>query len=133
MPTILHLQVYRKPELTPQEFRHHYETEHLPLMKKLSGDLFPLSHVRRYVVQARNEQSGDYKAVQQLGGAANAFTFDAISEIAYRDMEHFQAHSALLQSTQNQRMVTEDCEKFMDTARTSMILLHDGDVVETRG
>ena len=40
---------YRKPGLTPAQFRIHGEQIHIPLIKSLTGPLFPLSHVRRYI------------------------------------------------------------------------------------
>lgn len=46
--TVLML-VYRSPELTPVQFRDHYENKHIPLMKSLTGHDFPLSHARHYI------------------------------------------------------------------------------------
>lgn len=40
---------WRKPGLTPQEFRHHYETNHILLLLDLFGPAFPKSHTRFYL------------------------------------------------------------------------------------
>jgi hypothetical protein len=41
---------YRKPGLTPDEFRTRYEA-HAMLIKRLAGDTFPISHRRTYITR----------------------------------------------------------------------------------
>lgn len=125
------LLVYRKPGTTPEAFKRHYEEVHIPLMQKLSGDLFPITHTRRYITRTSPED-GESPLQQQMAGAPDALACDAISELVYRDTEHLQAGSALLQNRENAPIVAQDCEEFMDVARTAIWMLHEGDVVETR-
>lgn len=129
MPVVLHLLVFRKAGTSAQEFRQHYESVHLPLMRSISGDQFPVSHIRRYIPKSR---SGDHEQAQVVTGSSDEFLHDAVAEITYRDMDHFLAHSAILQSNEHRVTVQDDCEKFMDVAKTAGVLLQDGDVVETR-
>lgn len=131
MAVIMHLQVCRKPGTTPEEFRQHYENKHISLMRKISGDLFPVSHIRRYLNRRPTERPGQETPDSLLVGSPDSFAFDAIAEITYRDMEHFQLHSALLQNDDNAPVVQDDCDKFMNTALSAIVLFYDSDVVET--
>lgn len=132
MPVILHMRIYRKSGITSREFRDHYENVHLPLMRKISGELFPESHTRRYISFDAGQDTSECRAPAQiLAGSPSHFDFAAISEIIYRDMDHFEAHSALLQSKEHKTTVSEDCEKFMDVTKTVMILLHSEDIMVT--
>jgi hypothetical protein len=40
---------YRKSGTTPEQFKTYYERSHIPLVRELAGDDFPLSHTRYYV------------------------------------------------------------------------------------
>lgn len=42
--------------LTPAEFKHHYETSHVPLIQSLAGPLFPKSHTRFYIERKPQSQ-----------------------------------------------------------------------------
>lgn len=132
MPVILHMRIYRKSGITNREFRGHYENVHLPLMRKISGDLFPEAHARLYIPFDAGQDKSDRQATAQvLAGSPENFNFAAISEITYRDMDHFAAHSALLQSDEHKNAVAEDCDKFMDVTQQAIILLHSEDIVIT--
>ncbi|KAH9897404.1 hypothetical protein F4778DRAFT_743465 [Xylariomycetidae sp. FL2044] len=37
--------------MSPADFRHHYDTAHVPLLKSLVGPAFPLTHTRNYVTR----------------------------------------------------------------------------------
>lgn len=41
--------IKRKATLSPSEFMHHWENVHVPLLKRLGGSRFPLSHTRHYI------------------------------------------------------------------------------------
>lgn len=43
------MQLYRKEGTTPEHFKAYYETTHVPVIQRLSGDLFPTSHSRHYI------------------------------------------------------------------------------------
>lgn len=130
MPVRMMLQVYRKPGMTFEDFRKHYEDVHVPLMKDLGGDLFPLAHVRRYVIRSGSNDDGSLK--QQLSGASDTFPFDVLAELIFRDMEHFGRFSSLLQSEANEGTVADDCAKFMDVGRTATLLFDGHHTVETK-
>jgi len=43
------MQIYRKEGTTPEQFKEYYETKHVPVIQRISGDLFPTLHSRHYV------------------------------------------------------------------------------------
>lgn len=118
--------VYRNPALTPNQFKHHYETIHIPLMKSLTGKLFPISHTRRYIERADSDQA---YAASVLGGSQADFDFDCLSELKFETEKGFRTMSALLASPELNPQVGEDCAAFMDPAKTKVVVL--GEVVES--
>ena len=124
---------YRKPGLTPAAFRAHYENVHVPLMKELGGNLFPISHTRRYI--SRLEKTGTVEETQQypamiISGSASDFAYDAITEMVFESQEAFQKFSELLAKPDIAPTVAEDCAAFLDTSRTPSIVVI-GDLCET--
>ncbi|KAK5944706.1 hypothetical protein PMZ80_001906 [Knufia obscura] len=117
MPNKLLILAVRKEGMTPAAFKDYYETVHIPLMKQLSGDKFPVSHHRRYS--------------SRTGAPGENVPYDAVAEIVYRDQEHMQAHSALLGSEENQQKVMEDCMNFLDLSKTANIVVEED--IETLG
>lgn len=86
----------REEGISFKGFRHHYETVHISLMRKMSSDLFTVSHHRRYVLQA-----------------GLATSFDRVAEIRHRNANHMQAHATLLQTPENGPTVADNCSKFL--------------------
>lgn len=127
---------YRKPSLTPDEFKTHYEQKHVPLVKSIAGSHFPLSHTRQYIRRVRSEftsieskeHNADYPAVV-LSGPQTDMGYDAIAELKFKDHTAFVAFTALLVQPDNAAMLAADCEDFMDQAKTTVVEL--GDYVQT--
>ncbi len=117
MPNRMLVLAVRKEGMTPDEFKNHYETVHMPLMGKICGDSIPVSHHRRYPLRT--------------GAPDENIPYDCVTELVYRDQEHMQAQSAILQSPEYQQTVTDDCLKFMDLQKTVYLVV--GEDVETLG
>ena len=49
MPYSVLVYIYRKKGTSPKQFKEHYETKHVPIIQRLSGNLFPMSHSRHYM------------------------------------------------------------------------------------
>ncbi|RSL55246.1 hypothetical protein CEP54_009494 [Fusarium duplospermum] len=122
MTYIVLMLVYRNPQMTPDQFKDHYENKHIPLMKKFLGASFPLSHSRRYIL--RTEENGQHTATVLAGTQAD-FEFDCVSELKFESEANFQSMSALLSSAENSAAVGEDCMAFMDPEKTKMVVLGD--------
>ncbi|KAI1344475.1 EthD domain-containing protein [Xylariaceae sp. FL0016] len=117
--------VYRKPDITPEQFKEYYEVAHLPLLKFLVGEGFPISHTRRYIPRTTlTSLPGPYGALLQypatvISGSPSEFGFDCISEMDFRDQRHLQTYFAAMIRPDVSARLTEDCVKFMDMSRAA--------------
>lgn len=124
---------YRKPGISPEGFKTHYEA-HIANLKKLAGDTFPLSHKRNYiartatVVEGATERNATTPAVV-IAGQQSDFDFDAQAELTFASQEALQAFVAKVQAPEAAAQIAEDEEKFLDRSKLSIALL--GDVIET--
>ncbi|GAQ44856.1 hypothetical protein AKAW_04725 [Aspergillus niger] len=131
---------YRKPGLDLQTFKERYEA-HIGLVKRLSGDDFPLSHKRMYVARTTIEQpqAGEGNSNNSnrnaltpatvLVGQQTDFDFDAYAELTFADQAAFQTFSAKVMAPEAAAQIAADEEGFLDRSKLGIALL--GDVVET--
>ncbi|KAL2211741.1 hypothetical protein CC79DRAFT_1317814 [Sarocladium strictum] len=112
----------RRQDLTPAEYRDHYENVHIPLMKNLTGDSFPLSHVRHYVSRTNDPdapvdpEDGNlaWPADLFMGGDQADFDFDAVAVLTWRDKEHFDENWAYFEDPEFGKIIAEDEAKFSE-------------------
>ncbi|KAI9708525.1 MAG: hypothetical protein M1820_003987 [Bogoriella megaspora] len=116
--------VWRKAGTTPEEFRTHYENSHVPLIKSLTGSLFPQSHIRHYV--ARGE---DGTAPMVILGTPEDFTYDAFAELSFTDAAAFQQFFGVIGQGEPAVKIAEDEEKFVQREKTRAVVV--GDVTKT--
>ncbi|KPI43011.1 uncharacterized protein AB675_1786 [Cyphellophora attinorum] len=117
---------WRKHGMAPEEFKNHYDNVHVPLVRELTGPLFPLSHRRSYIKRSQH-QNGTYPAAV-IQGNQEDFGFDCVAELAYEDEAHFQASGAALSTPEAGKRIYEDCVQFMDMSKAQIVVL--GDVEE---
>ncbi|KAL4817020.1 hypothetical protein BDW67DRAFT_184096 [Aspergillus spinulosporus] len=115
MFTVLIL-VTRRGDLTPSEFRNHWETEHIPLLQRLGGTAFPVSHTRHYLQQP----------VTPLAGDSADLTFDAFAVVQFASQAAFEEFLPVMSSPE----VMADEDRFTDRGRMKAVVL--GDVRVTR-
>src|ERR1700722_15871614 len=91
---------YRKPGLSPEDFKRHYEA-HIDLIKRLVGNDFPLSHRRSYVARSTVEAASDDTSSRNattpatvIAGTQSDFDFDAVAELTFANQAAFQAFTA---------------------------------------
>ncbi|KAK8097854.1 uncharacterized protein PG998_013340 [Apiospora kogelbergensis] len=107
----------RRQDLTPAQYRDHYENVHIPLMRNLTGDTFPLSHERHYI---RREQGNGtdgavtFPAAVLPGTSQAAFDYDAVAILTYRDKAHFDANWAFFEDPETSKIIAEDEAKFSE-------------------
>ena len=107
MPTSLGITCYRLPSLTPQEFKLHYETKHVPLITGLiDGDAAPISYRRNYL----NRTSDGKPAL--LHGDIDRADWDCFVEITFRDEEHLRRYLAVYGA--NMKAIAEHEATFLD-------------------
>ncbi|KAI3008351.1 hypothetical protein CBS147482_5387 [Aspergillus niger] len=130
---------YRKPGLDLQIFKDRYEA-HIELVKRLSGDDFPLSHKRMYIARttiknSQTEESNNNSTRNALTpatvlvGRQTDFDFDAYAELTFADQTAFQTFSTKVMAPEAAAQIAADEEGFLDRSKLGIALL--GDVVET--
>jgi hypothetical protein len=105
----------RKPGLTHVQFRHHYETSHVPLVHKYLSHLF-VDYRRNYVTGALGQDSQtDRNATDKDIG------FDAITELWFEDESALAEMRAITSDEEIGRLFYEDELKFFDRAACRMV------------
>lgn len=117
----------RKQGLTPEQFRDHYENKHVPLIRSLAGDNFPISHQRHYIGRSSDGQP----AVIPPMGEPSDFTWDVITILTFRDQKHFEeGMGGVLGDPEKAKKIAEDEAQFTDRSSIKAVVL--GEVTETR-
>lgn len=119
---------FRKAGLTPQDFKHHYETVHVPLVRQMTGSLFPLAHSRRYIsrLDAPEHQADENQKAEVISGEASEIPYDAITEMKFETRDDFYKFAAILNEPANALRIADDCAAFLDTTKIStMVVLED--------
>lgn len=119
--------ITRKPSLTPEEFKNHWESVHIPLLKEIAGDTFPTTHTRRYIARPVELNSSWPAAV--LVGTQDDFTYDGVAELVFRDEEAFRKFFGVVSEPANKARIEEDEEAFI--VREAMRAVGLGDTVVT--
>ena len=139
MPYTVVIVAYRKPGLTPLQFKHHYESKHVPLLRSLAGPHFPLSHTRHYIQRTTpasapantiDTTNARYPAVTFVGTAAD-FEYDAWAELVFESADAFQGFFGVMTAPEAAKQIGEDEELFIDRARTRIAAVDQVEV--TRG
>lgn len=118
---------YRKPGTTPEQFRAHYESSHVPLVKEIVGKHFPLSHTRRYIHRTVGKAEGTERNAKSpasvLMGTQADFEYDAMAELTFPDVGAFQTFFGIAQQPENAARIAADEEKFLDRSKTSAVIV----------
>ncbi|KAK3062563.1 hypothetical protein LTS18_003803 [Coniosporium uncinatum] len=103
------LMLPRRPDLTPEQFREHYENGHAPLINSLCEDpnLRPILYKRMYFVAELMGPSG----------------YDCVTEIQFRDQEHFQQYAAVMQAPETKAKIEDDEGKFLNRDGVKMVIV----------
>lgn len=91
----------RKPGMSFEDFKKHYETSHVPLVSGMQGDLLK-AYVRNY-----SDGENPYPV-----GKPNSF--DCVTEFHYDSIEDMIAAAAAIQDPKNEQAVRDDERKFLD-------------------
>ena len=129
----------RKPDISPGRFKTHYENSHVPLLKSLTGPLFPQSHTRRYVHRVAGDNNSPpgtagrparYPATVLIGQQSDV-DYDAIAELVFDNQAAFEAFFAKVREPDVAVRIGRDEEMFLDRTRMKVVVL--GDCLVTNG
>ena len=107
----------RKPGITHDQFKHHYETSHALLGQKYLGHLM-LSYKRNYCTTFSGRSPNEKG---ELVFGPMAWDYDCITEWIMPDEAAFDAMLALLGDPVIGKVFYEDEEHFLDRAATKMV------------
>lgn len=100
----------RKPGLSPEEFRRHYEEVHAPLIRKLAPSIG--KYVRNYVI------------ARPFPPASGETEFDCVTEQWFENMEGFQEMIDAMAGEAG-RAIRADERTFLDRGRTVYVLVEE--------
>lgn len=113
----------RKPGITPEEFRAHYESSHARYAQKYIGHLLT-GYVRNYpnfvALDPSNIPPGATPEPYDLG-------YDAITEMRVKDMAAVEEIGRIFNDPEIQPILKADERKFLDDTKTVMIVCDEID------
>jgi len=113
----------RKPGITHEQFREHYENSHVQLARKYIGHLM-ISYKRNYPTSIR--------ASRKLGlGPTTAFDFDCITEWTLANEEALEEVYRIFKIPEIGKEFDDDEMRFMDRDALISVVCKEGDVVNT--
>lgn len=121
--------ITRKPSLSPDEFKTHWDTKHVELLRTIAGEHFPLTHTRRYI--ARTSHDGNWPA-SILVGAQEDFTYDGIAELVFPNEAAFRAFFAVVSEPEAAAQIAEDEEAFIVREKMKAVVLGDTSVTSRK-
>ena len=110
--------IRRKPGLSHESFRAHFENVHVKLAQRHFGHLM-LGYQRNYPTQVIE------------GGQQQTPPFDCISEWFLPDRAAFDAIRAILDDPVKGQVFRDDEVHFLDRGATRVVLCDTGDVIDT--
>ncbi|KAI1135144.1 hypothetical protein F5Y05DRAFT_395764 [Hypoxylon sp. FL0543] len=120
--------IRRKQNITPSQFRTHYDTVHVPLLKSLVGPAFPLTHTRYYVTRkptiprsitssetlsSENVAESDFLPVIYWGEASRV-EYDSLTVMVWEDYTAFECFMKIFSTPDVFGKIFEDEKNFRD-------------------
>jgi uncharacterized protein (TIGR02118 family) len=113
----------RKPGISPEQFREHYENSHVPFAQKYIGHLLT-RYVRNYPIFAMLNPSSVPPGTQPV---PYEIGYDAITEMHVKDMAAIEEIGRIFNDPQIQPILKADELKFLDDKSTVMIMCDEVD------
>jgi len=97
----------RKPGLSLEEFKDHYQNKHLPLFKDMLDNVKPINRTAHYL---KPDNTGP-------PAGANAVEYDCITFLEFRDENHFNEFSEFVNASRHDAEIVADEEVFADMSK----------------
>ncbi|KAJ4288100.1 hypothetical protein N0V90_012117 [Kalmusia sp. IMI 367209] len=97
----------KAPGITLEEFKSHWDNDHLNLLKEIAGDAYPSVHEHRYP--------------EKFAGT-DEYHFDGIGYLEFESREAFLRLASIAESPENKARLDADEKTFLD--KTKIQILH---------
>ncbi|RYP04374.1 hypothetical protein DL765_010214 [Monosporascus sp. GIB2] len=100
----------RAPGISVEEFKDHWDNQHLNLLKEIAGDAYPDVHIHRYPAQVEGPEEA---------------RFDGIGYLEFKDKEGFFRLKEIAEKPENQARLDADERSFLDKSKIQMYVVDD--------
>ncbi|KAF1949853.1 hypothetical protein CC80DRAFT_554929 [Byssothecium circinans] len=100
----------KAPGITLEQFKDHWDNQHLNLLKEIAGDAYPLVHEHRYP--------------EKFAGT-DAYLFDGIGYLEFASREDFLKLAAIAEAPENKARLDADEQTFLDKSKIQMYVVDD--------
>lgn len=125
--------VTRKPDLSPDEFRDHYENVHIPLAHRLCADNWPFKFTRRYLARITRKGFGGPANPDRppllLRGDAQDIDYDCVSEMTFESENAFHAFYKRVYERDVAAKLAADETNFLHQGKTRIVVV--GETIST--
>lgn len=114
--------VPRKPGMSIEAFKDHYENKHVPLVLRALGDAQPVSHTR-YYCQRNPAAQGDAEVPPPLlyMGDVNTIDYDCITIVELEDDAHFKRFNEAFETSPLKKEIEADQKVFADESKFKVL------------
>ncbi|KAF1842777.1 uncharacterized protein K460DRAFT_340196 [Cucurbitaria berberidis CBS 394.84] len=112
----------RKPGMSLEAFKDHYENKHVPLILKALGDAKPLRHSRYYCQRNSAAQEGaDVPPPLLYLGDPSTVDYDCIATVEFEDQAHFIRFNETFETSPLKKEIQEDQDAFADSSKFKIL------------
>ncbi|KAG6369005.1 hypothetical protein INS49_003224 [Diaporthe citri] len=114
----------RRDDITPEQFRTHYETVHVELLRSLVQKEFPLTYVRHYISRPGGGSADaaplllkdldNQSAPTLLQGRPSDITFDVVTVMTWEDEEAHGRFAKIFALDHVAQKINDDEANFLD-------------------
>ncbi|PVH93739.1 hypothetical protein DM02DRAFT_619094 [Periconia macrospinosa] len=119
----------KKEGLSFAEFKRKIEEEWVPTLEKVTGPLFPLTYVRRYIARKDNDavrdQDGPLGLPSLMIGREEDLLFDCLIEATYEDNLHMMQFFSLINEEEPANKLLECEATFSDINKLKIIIMEN--------
>lgn len=125
--------VTRKANLSPEEFKDHYENVHIPLAQRLCAGNWPTKFTRQYLARITRKGFGGPanpdRPPMLLRGDAQDIDYDCVSEMTFENEDAFQAFYKRVYEKDVAAKLAADETTFLELGKTRVVVV--GETIST--
>ena len=125
--------VTRKPNLSPEEFKDHYENVHIPLAQRLCAGNWPFKFTRQYLARVTRKGFGGPANPDRppllLRGTAQDIDYDCVGHMEFENEHAFQAFYKRVYEKDVAAKLAADEVQFLELGKTRVVVV--GETIST--